>query len=117
MSWPDLPQPVGASTEIGVFEERNPPLIPLLVALLCIIVGFVCTLMFAGGGDIVGYGFALLAFVALLAFRHFDGKAREVSVVRVITGLDAGVMLLMVATIVLMTISRWPIATEISRNF
>ena len=55
--------------------------------------------------------------MALLAFRHFDGKAREVSVVRVITGLDAGVMLLMVATIVLMTISMWPIATEISRNF
>lgn len=98
-------------------EGQNPPLIYLLVALALDVIGFVCTLMLGSGGDVIGYVMALLGFVFLLAFRHFDGKARETSYVKPITGLDSGVKVLMVLTIFLMTISMWPIATEFSRNF
>jgi len=117
MNWPVstwTPEPQASVVE---FEAKNPPLVFLLVALGLDVIGFVCTLMFRGGGDVVGYALALLAFVALLGFRHFDGKSRQTAYVREITGLRNGVRVLMLMTIVLMTISMWPIATEFSRNF
>ncbi len=117
MSWPEISTNPVPSIEIVEFEAQNPPLAFLLVALALDILGFVCTVMLGGGGDVVGYVLALLAFAALLAFRHFDGKKRDTSYVREIAGLNLGVKCLIVLTIVLMTLSMWPIATEFSRNF
>ena len=117
MTWPEstwTPEPMG---EIVEFESTNPPFVFLLVALVLDVVGVVCTLMLGGSGDVIGYALALLAFIALLGFRHFDGKSRETAYVKEITGLASGVKLLLALTIVLMTISMWPIATEFSRNF
>lgn len=117
MNWPQstwAPEPESAVVE---FEPKNPPLVFLLVALGLDVLGFVCTFMLGSGGDVAGYLLALLAFVALLGFRHFDGKSRQTAFVKDITGLDNGVRILMVGTIILMTISMWPIATEFSRNF
>jgi polyferredoxin len=117
MSWPETSMNPVPSIEIVEFEAQNPPLAFLLVALALDILGFVCTVMLGGGGDVAGYVLALLAFVSLLGFRHFDGKARDTSYVKEITGLNFGVKCLIVLTIVLMTLSMWPIATEFSRNF
>jgi hypothetical protein len=117
MSWPESTVVPEARANVVEFEAKNPPLVFLLAALGLNVVGFVCTLMLGAGGDVFGYVLALLAFVALLGFRHFDGKSRQTAFVREITGLDNGVRVLMALTIVLMTISMWPIATEFSRNF
>ena len=117
MSWPESPMSAAPSMDVVEFPSQNPPLPFLLGALILDILGLVCTVMLGSSGDIAGYVLALLAFVALLGFRHFDGKARETSYVREIFGLEAGVRCLLVLTIVLMTISMWPIATEISRKF
>lgn len=130
MSWPSAePAPGGgggapwstasdvpAATETLHFDGARSPVWLLALGSALDLVGAILLLFWGLGGAVGAYLCTFAAFGCILLFRRRDNVLRQTAWVAPIPGLRFWVPMLMVATIVLMAVAIYPIATELSRG-
>ena len=83
---------------------------------MVLVLGIVALVFWGTPGAVAGYVASLISFVLVLVYRRKDSVLRRGAIVSSSASVDRGVPVLTVATVVVMAVAVWIVATEVSRT-